>query len=267
MRRLVWTGLVILICVACNASSSDTVIPTEADIVSLATARFLTENAPPPGFGLVNFDPIDANLSAWQGWRYVASGNFEGTFDDTGEPAAGSFEAEVQANELGEARRVILRVEGGALSPSDAPRRLEGVRLSNDYYFVDTNGVCTSGGDGAEVIADLSAGQLIGGVISATPTGHQDTIEGIEVWQYTFAPENLRLPALHRGPDSAVAMGADLWIAPGLNAVLRMEINLTVEGVRILSGERAVSGALTLRYKLNVPELNMLPNISIPNGC
>jgi hypothetical protein len=242
-------------------------VPTLADVEMITTDTFLTANAPPPGFGQVNFDPIDAHLSDRPGWSYVTTGRFTGTFDDTGEPAEGRFEVQVQSNELSVARRVVLDVEGGALSPDESPRHLEGVRLSNDYYMVDTNGQCSSGGEGASAIADLSAGQLIGGVVDAVPTGHRQEIAGIPAWQYTFTPGNVRLPAVHRETSSSVALEADLWISPDYNAVLRFELTLTVERVRILWAERSVSGTLYLRYELDVSALDVQPNISIPYGC
>ncbi|MBN1202089.1 MAG: hypothetical protein JXJ20_09560 [Anaerolineae bacterium] len=252
---------------ACTPPDSDQPVPTVADINQLPTSIFLTENAPPPGFGEVAFNPIDANLSDRQGWTYTATGRFEGTFAGTDEPAEGTFEAQVWANELGEARRVVLQIEGVALSPEEKLLTLEGVRLSNDYYIVDNNGQCTVGGDSASVIADLSAGQLIGGVVRAVPTGHQQAIDGMQTWQYTFALQDMRFPAVHVGADSRVTPEADLWIAPEINAVLLFEATLTVENVRILSAERPVSGTLYLRYELSVTDLDVLPNISIPHGC
>lgn len=252
---------------ACSNGASDEPVPTVASLDTLPTAIFLTEHAPPPGFERVRFDPIDANLSNRQGWRYVVAGRFEGVFDATGESAEGDLDLVVQADELGEARRVVLRVAGGALSPNDDPIRLEGVRLSNDYYFVDTNGVCTVGGENAALIANLSAGQIVGGVSGATPTGHQDDINRVPVWQYTFAPDSVRLPALRLEEDSFVSVDADLWIAPSYNAVLRYELTITTRGVQILYGGQPVSGILTLRYELDVPSLDTRPNISIPNGC
>ena len=141
------------------------------------------------------------------------------------------------------------------------------MRLSNDYYIVDTNGVCTAGGDNASVIGDLSAGQIIGGVSQAVPTGHQDEINDVPVWQYTFTPDNVRLPAIHLDEESVVSVDAELWIAPSLNAVLRYDLSVTTRGVRILSGSQPVSGVLSLRYELDVSSLDTRPNISIPNGC
>lgn len=265
--RLVLLLALLVALTACSTAGSEEPVPTVARLDTLPTAIFLTEHAPPTGYDRVTFDPIDARLQDRQGWRYMVTGRFEGTYDATGEPANGVLDLSVQVDALGEARRVVLRVEGGALSPDDDPRRLEGVRLSNDYYIVDTNGVCSAGGDNASVIADLSAGQIVGGVSQALPTGHQDTINDVPVWQYTFTPDNVRLPAIHLDEDSFVSVDADLWIAPTYNAVLRYDLTVTTRGVRILSGSEPVSGILTLRYELDVPSLDTRPNISIPNGC
>lgn len=271
MRRTISRLLSLLVIAAglsaCDLSANDDPVPTVAQISELPTAQFLTQNAPPPGFGLVNFDPVDRNLNTRQGWAYVLNGSFEGTFDDTGDPAEGKFSIRVWANELGEARRVVLQVEGEGISPDEARRTLEGVRLSNDYFIVDTNGECTVGGEGATVIADLSAGQIIGGVIRAVPTGHRDTLDEVPLWQYTFAPEDVRLPALHPGADSTLDISADLWIAPQYNTVEHFELVLTVGKTRVLWGEHAVSGTLILNYKLLLPDVDVQPNISVPNGC
>lgn len=267
IRFLGWVVMASLIA-GCGGSAGDnTIVPTVADINVLPTSIFLTENAPPAGFGQVTFDPIEARLNERRGWSYTITGSFDGTFDDSGEPATGILTIQVWANELGEARRVVLEVEGSALSPDELGRRIEGVRLSNDYFIVDTNGVCTVGGEGATVIADLSAGQVIGGVTTAVPTGHRAEIEGVPAWQYTFAYGNIRLPAIHRDSSSQVALEADLWIAPSLNAVLRMEMTMSVQAVRVLWSEQAVSGTLNLNYQLNMSDFDRQPNISVPHGC
>lgn len=270
MRRLLWLWSLILVggLAACNASGgSDEPVPTKADLNTLPTHEYLTANAPPAGFGRVNVDPIEVNLSGHEGWHYTITGQFEGTFDATGAPAAGTLSVDVWANEIGETRRVILEVTGAALSPDDARRRLEGVRWSNDYYIVDTNGQCTVGGDGAEVIGNLAAGQLIGGVINAVPTGHRQEIGGYPAWQYTFAPNDARFPSVHRDANSRISLEADLWIAPDVNAVLRYEVRLMVAGVRLLSSDQAVSGTFYLRYDLDLNQLDQPPNISVPHGC
>jgi hypothetical protein len=277
MRRVELAGilLIVMAIAGCTSSNSDSgVVPTIASLDTLPTALFLTENAPPPGFGVVNFDPIDLHLSEHQGWTYQVTGSFEGTFDDSGQPAQGQFDVQVQSNEPGQQRRVVLQVQGSAFLQDAALLRLEGVRWSNDYYLVDVNGRCTvdQGGQmGGSAIGDLSAGQLIGGVKQAVPTGHRMDIAGIPAWQYTFAREDMRVPAIHQGPNSTVALEADLWIAPQYNAVLTYEVKATVQKVHILWVDQAtaspVSGTLSLRYELTVSQLDVLPNISVPHGC
>ncbi|WP_162909250.1 hypothetical protein [Aggregatilinea lenta] len=238
-----------------------------AHIDTLPTAMFLTQNAPPSGFGEVNFDPIDANLTDLEGWAYRITGSFSGEFVESGEPASGDFEINVWSNELGEARRVTLQVRGAALSPDAAGRSLEGVRLSNDYYTVDTNGVCTAGGESASIIADLSAGQIIGGVRGAQPNGFRQDMAGIPTWNYVFEAGDARLPAIHRDADSTVSITPELWIAPDYNAVMSYDLRLVVENVRILWAEQPVTGTLKMHYELDPNALQTLPNISIPNGC
>lgn len=276
ISRCGWIFAVLLIALAaCSSSGSDSlVVPTRADFDTLPTARFLTENAPPPGFGSLQLDPIDTFLADQPGWTYTVTGSFDGVFDATGEPAAGAFEVQVQANELGQTRRVVLEAQGAAFLPENALLRLEGVRFSNDYYIVDVNGLCTvdeGGTMGGSAIADLAAGQLIGGVSTAVPSGYRQEIEGLSAWQYTFTAEAMRLPAVHQIADSRVALEADLWVAPGVRAVVRYEVTATVRQVYLLWANQdaadTVSGTLYLRYELNVPELGTLPNISVPHGC
>lgn len=270
MRRwtlsLCWLALVagLVACEADNAALEP--LPTLADIEALPTVDFLTQNAPPVGFDEVSFDPLDRTLAARPGWVYSVVGEFDGTFVDTGDPAEGHFTLEVWADELGEARRAILEVEGLAVSPQEYVR-LEGVRISNDTYVVDLNGRCALDESGSSIVADLSAGQLIGGVVRATPTGHRDTVDDVPLWQYTFAPESLRLSAVRREAESTVSVDADLWVAPGVNAVARFEASADITNARILSAERAVSGTLYLRYELDLTQIDARPNISIPHGC
>lgn len=260
---------------ACDSSGGegDFVVPTLASLETIPTTIFLTENAPPPDFATLALDPIEHGLAAHSGWAYAVTGSFVGTFDATGEPAAGTISVQVQGNEPGQTRRVVLEIEGRAFLPGETPLRLEGVRFSNDYYTVDVNGVCTADGGeqlGGAAIADLSAGQVIGGVARAVPTGHRQTLDELPAWQYTFASADARLPAIHPGPDGAVTLAADLWFAPQASAVLRYEISAEVSGVHLLWADRAsstVSGTLTLRYTLDAAALDTPPNISVPHGC
>ena len=248
-------------------------LPTLVDPTTWPTALFLTENAPPTGFGEVDFSNIDRHLEQYQGWTYTVTGFFEGTADADGEPVRGELSVRVEGHEPGQKRRVVLQAEGRAFLPHDALLKLEGVRWSNDYYIVDVNGVCTVDIGGHEIdsaVADLSAGQLIGGVTRAVPTGHRQQIEGLEAWQYTFAPEAVRLPTVARYPESQVQLEADLWIAPEINAVVRYEVTAQVSHVHLFWADRngsTVTGTLYLRYDLDVPALDVLPNISVPHGC
>ncbi len=272
-RTLCLVVLLMLFAAACNQAHDDTVVPTLASYDTLPTALFLTQNAPPAGFGDVNFDPIDLHLSDHQGWVYTITGQFDGTFDASGQPAQGTLDIQIQGNELGAARRVVFTAEGLAFLVDEAILKLEGVRFSNDYYLVDVNGRCTSdpGGKlGGAEIADLSAGQVIGGILRAQPTGHRQEIEGIPAWQYGFTTDAVRLPAVHLGADSTLSLQADLWIAPQVNAVLRYEVTAQVAHVHLLWADLAaspVSGKLYLRYELSIPDLDALPNISVPHGC
>ncbi len=260
---------------ACTSSRDEEsfVVPTLASLETIPTAIFLTENAPPSGFGTLALDPIDRGLAAHPGWTYTVTGSFEGVFEASGDPALGTISVQVQGNEPGQARRVVLEIEGSAFLPGDAPLRLEGVRLSNDYYTVDVNGRCSTDGEeqpGGANIADLSAGQIIGGVAQALPTGHRQTLDELPAWQYTFAPADARLPAIQPGPDGTVTLAADLWFAPEIDAVPSYEISAVVSGVRLLYADRAsstVSGTLVLHYALDVAALGTLPNISVPHGC
>jgi len=275
MRRvyiLGWIVIIVLSLAGCTSPESDEPVPTMVDLTRLPTERFLRENAPPAGWESLALDPIDRLLPQHhQSWTYTITGSFEGTYSDTGEPAAGEFEAVVQVNEVGQAQRVLLSAEGDAFLSNEVLLKLEGVRFSNDYYVVDINGRCSHDETSGTAVADLGAGQLIGGVGRAVYTGHRQEIEGHPVWLYTFTPGDVRLPAIHRTPDSVVALAADLWAAPDLNAVLLYTVTASVERVTLLWADQAepklVSGTLYLRYELSIPDLNVPPNISIPNGC
>lgn len=238
------------------------------------THQFLTQQAPPQGFGvLTTLGSIDQTLSAQTGWAYTVRGTFEGINDATGDPVTGELTLTVQGDEPSQRRRVLLDVGGSAFLPDDGVLAIEGVRVSNDFYTVDVTGECTMDQGGqmmtAEVAA-LGAGDIIGGVAQAVPTGHQRSIEGLQAWQYTFAPATMRLPAIHRRTDSVVDVQADLWFAPDINAVLLYEVTAQVARVHLLWSDQTaatVSGTLYLRYEPDIPTLGVQPNISVPNGC
>jgi hypothetical protein len=234
------------------------------------TAEFMTENAPPPGFDKgIAFAPIDRNLEALPHWHYVVSLSFEGDYADTQKATTGTISAEVYSNELVGERRVIIRAIGDAFGPSGA-RNVEGVRLGNEYYFVDQNGVCSKATDdpSRHRVAELTAGSLIGGVKRATHTYAHKTIESVPAWQFAFMPGDVDPPALEmtQGGKVNIASG-ELWVAPSLNAVLEYGITLQVQSVilPIFQADRQLTGKLQASYRLL--ETGVSYNIAIPFGC
>lgn len=275
VRRRIWLSLLALIAGACGSiPSSDAPLPTQVDLTLYPTHQFLTQHAPPAGFGvLAGYQGIDRGLAAHQGWTYRVTAVFEGVDDRSGSPVSGSLTLQVQGNEPAQSRRVLLQAEGRAFLTTDGALTLEGVRWSNDYYIVDGAGRCTvdRGRQMADsAIADLGAGDIIGGVVRAVPTGHRQELQGQRAWQYTFVPADLILPAIHTQADSRVSVAADLWFAPDLNAVLVYDLTVTVARVHLLWSDPAqptVSGTLYLHYAPEVPALGQLPNIAVPHGC
>jgi hypothetical protein len=139
------------------------------------------------------------------------------------------------------------------------------VRLSNNYYMLNPNGVCIT--DEAQIadIANLRAGQLIGGVTVAQPTGQpSDLINGYQAWQYGFAPEHLTYPAVQTSSELDILTG-ELWAAPEYNVAVRFTVEMNVYQAVLLFGNRPVTGRLTYQY--NVYDIGIQPNISVPNGC
>lgn len=273
--RSLGVALLALLIVACSSvTAPEAPLPTLVDPPLYPTHQFLTQNAPPPGFGeLIGYQAIDRGVTGHLGWSYTVTAHFEGVNDRSGEALSGRLTLSVQGNEPAQTRRVILQAEGRALLGAEGAVRLEGVRWSNDYYSVDAAGRCTAdqGGRSAEAaLADLGAGAIIGGVARAVPTGHRQELAGQRAWQYTFAPGDVVLPAVHLRADSQMSLAADLWFAPDLNAVLVYELTATVARVHLLWADQqgaTVSGTLYLRYALDVAALGTLPNIAVPHGC
>lgn len=276
LRWIIVLLVVVIVLAGCTSSpeSDDVPIPTPLDLTQFPTAVFLTENAPPAGFGVVTaFDAVDRNLAPHQGWTYTITGQFEGLADATGEPVTGTLHVRVQGNEQSQTRWVVLEAGGNAFVDIADTVRLEGVRYSNDYYLVDSTGRCTVDPGGRMVdsrLADLGAAQIIGGVTRAVPNGTHEDRMGYHAWQYVFSPDDMLLPAIYQRTDSRVTVAADLWIAPEIDAVLVYEVRATVARVHLLWADQShstVSGTLYLRYELDTSTLGVLPNISVPNGC
>ena len=235
----------------------DEPVPAVARLDTLPTAIFLTEHAPPPATGTVASIPL-TRLS--DGRAGAGDRALRGHLRLDRQSANGQLGCRCKWT-AGEARRVVLRVEA-------APRRTTtraGGRspAGNDYYIVDTNGVCSAGGDARPSSRICPPGRSSAECRrpSRPVTRTNQQRAGLAVPSHPTA-----MPAI-LDEDSFVSIDADLWIAPSLNAVLRYDLTVTTRGVRILSGSEPVSGMLTLRYELDVPSLDARPNISIPNGC
>jgi len=241
-------------------------IPTPNSIEAGGTAQYLTRNAPPPGWEKeARFPQIDANLTNLPSWHYTVSLSVDGVFDGTQDKAQGSLTAEVYSNELAGERRVILNATGSAFS-LNVDRNVEGVRLSNDYYLVNQNRVCAKVTEPKDRgVADLTASGLIGGIRRAVPVGERKTVNKIDVWEYTFLPDDVNPPAMTLGEGGKVTIAAgDLWVAPVNKAVFEYTITLNVEKAS-LQGSKPITGQVRAAYQL--VETGVPYNISIPNGC
>ncbi len=259
--------LMCMVVAACDFSPAPPPLPTVANVQAGQTAIYLTKNAPPPGFEQsVQFPQIDANLSNLPGWHYTVGLYFDGVFAGTSDRAQGSLNADVSSNELSGDRRVLLKASGAAFGLQQ-DRNVEGVRLGNDYYLVDANKVCTKIAQPgtSQQVADLKAGTLIGGVKLATPMGERKTDNKVDVWEYSFTPENVIPPTLQIGSAGKLTVAAgDLWVAPSVKGVWQYTITLDAENV-LLQGDRPLTGQIRATYQLI--ETGVQYNIAIPYGC
>jgi hypothetical protein len=249
----------------------DVPLPTPADLDALATSLPLTQNPPPTPFDRPQtaFAQIDAGLTRLAGWRYVVQLDFDGVFARTPRETHARTQAEVWYNQLASARRVVVQTEGELIGQSENVQ-YEAVRLGPDAFLV-RDGACLIAESDAALAADLRAGDLIGGVGLAAPSGRSAVINGETVWQYTFDAESLLVPSVRVEEGGYVVYeSGELWIAPnaddnGNGAVVRYYVNLTVENAIIFDRQLPVSGTLVLRYDLY--EVGTAVNISVPFGC
>ncbi len=240
-----------------------TSIPTLASPAEAATAYFMTENAPPPGFReAVAFPQVDAQLPQLEGWRYEVTLQFDGIFARTPRETSASARAQVWFNQLGSARRVVVET-AGELIGQEEDNSFEAVRMGPDAFLV-TNNICNTGAD-AETAADLRAGLLVGGVHHAIPTGHHATLNGEEAWQYRFEAQDLNLPAIRLDEGGTLAASGEMWIAPEHNAVVRFYVNLDVENAFIFDRQLPVTGQVILRYDLY--DIGEPAPVTVPFGC
>jgi hypothetical protein len=268
-RRTFALGMALMVClfvVGCTFNLAPPPMPTPKTVEDELTARYKTEVAPPPGFETgVQFPRVDANLDQQPGWHYKLSLSFDGVFTGTQDSTTGTLDADIYGNEQSGARRVVLAASGAAFGLTE-DRRIEGVRIGNDYYQVDANKICTKvEKPGSGQIADLMAGNIIGGVRNASPAANKKTENGIDIWQYDIPAGELIPPALQVGEGGGVTIAAgELWVAPSLKAVWLYSITLNVDNA-ILQGDRPLTGQVRATYQL--VETGVLYNISIPFGC
>jgi hypothetical protein len=243
-------------------------LPTPASISGLETALPLTQNAPPPPFnGEVRaFDRIDNNLNELAGGRYVVELTFTGVYAGTDRTADATARAEVTFDQISSARRVLVQTTGALLNADTRESLVEGVRLGPDAFLV-RDGVCLTGaGDDARLAASLSAGQLIGGAVVMRPAGGRATINGEDVYRFTFDEADWLFPAVQRGDTTQVAIESfEVWLSPAKEAVVRYHMNFAVQDAVIFGNPQAVTGRVLVRY--DAYELDAPVNITVPFGC
>lgn len=238
-------------------------LPTPASIEGLATAQFLTQNAPPPGYEVpLSVPQVDANLNALAGWRYIVHLEFDGVFANTPRETSATANAEVWYRQLGTARRVVVSTSGELLGAEG--NAFEAVRLGSDAFLVRNN-VCSGGADAATA-ANLNAGELVGGVNRAMFDNARATLNGEEAWRYAFTTADLNLPSIRLADEGSLSLtGGELWFAPAHEAVVRFYVNLDVSNAIIFDRQLPVTGQVILRYDLY--EVGVEPNITVPFGC
>ncbi|MGB7339712.1 MAG: hypothetical protein WBC91_12535 [Phototrophicaceae bacterium] len=263
MKHL-WGLIGLILLAGCTATNNPPVLPTLAQPEAIATGLVLTENAPPPGFDTVSFPNIDANLERLSGWRYEMFFSLDGVFARTPRSTGASTQASVTYDQVGSKRRIeaIIDVD---LEDVAEPIAYEGVRLGPDTFLI-RDGRCSSNTPNAELLADLSAGRLLGGVASATTAIRAEQINGQDVWLYRFLAEDLILPNVQIGDEGRLlSMVGELWVAPEHNVVVRYNVTLEVENATIFDQALPISGTINMQY--NLFDIGVVPNISVPNGC
>ncbi|MEL6309610.1 MAG: hypothetical protein AAFV98_11000 [Chloroflexota bacterium] len=254
----------VFILTSCQQAPDMDALPTLADPESLATAIVLTENAPPAGYETVSFPRLDDNTQALAGWRAEMFFQLEGAFARTTRETSASTNATITYDQVGSARRVIATRDLN-LAEEAEPLSLEAVRLGEDTFLV-REGRCASNVPDGDLLADLSAGDLLGGVTSATSASQRETINGEEVWLYRFLAEDLVLPNITLGEDARLLSAqGDLWVAPEHDVVVRFNLTLVVENATIFDQDLPISGTISMQYDLY--DIGTVPNLSIPNGC
>jgi hypothetical protein len=256
----------LLVLTGCTGQRGQTLedIPTPASIAGLATAQYLTQNAPPPGFrDAITVPEVDKNLNSLTGARYIVQLEFNGVFARTTRQTSANATAEVWLAQITSARRVEVNTSGELIGREN--NAFEAVRLGPDAFLVRNN-TCLKEGPDAATAADLRAGTLVGGVKQAAPTGRRATLNGQEAWEYAVQPDALNLPSIRLADDGTLKLsGGELWFAPASNTVIRFYLNLDVTNAIIFDRQLPVSGQVIIRYDLY--DIGVAPNITVPYGC
>jgi hypothetical protein len=266
-RRIIFTALLMMVLLAgCNGRRGQDInsLPTPAEMNPLATAQYLTQNAPPPEYrGDVSYPQVDAGLQAIEGWRYQVQLEFDGVFARTSRETSANATAEVWFKQVGSARRVVVSTSGELIGREN--NVFEAVRLGPDAFMVRQN-TCVKDIPDAETAADLRAGTLVGGVNRATPTGLRATVNGEDVWEYHFTTADLNLPSIRLVDEGSMeATDGELWIAPEHDKVIRFYVNLNIDNAIIFDRQLPVSGTVIIRYDLY--DIGQPVNITVPFGC
>jgi hypothetical protein len=263
LKRMLLLALTVLL-TACRQREVVIVLPTETTLELAATAAVLTREAPPPGFDVVRFPLIDANLTQLDSYRAQFSFAFNGTFARTPRLASTETHGETTANVLQRARRTVSTIRT-TLRPNVQPLQLDAVLLGDDPFLV-RDGVCVQNREEALLATNLIAGTVLGGVREARALPRRAIVNGEQVWEYSFTLDDLNLPNVSFGDNSRViGLSGELWVSPARGVVVRYYLNLNVENVTLFDEPLPVTGALILRYDLFLHEDP--PNISIPFGC
>jgi hypothetical protein len=275
-RRASFLGLIAtiltasMILAACGPIlGKDNVTPSptrfEQSFEQYETSLPYTQNAPPEDFDTVSFPEIDDNLPTTVYSRFELTVNFDGYYTDTSEPVDGFMRLKAWNDEFNVARQIQIEFLGDVFSGGAS--NLDVVRINNSYYMINPNGVCiTDQGQVAE-LANIRAGQLIGGVEFAQPTSNVADINGFRAWQYGFDEQFINPPAIQfEGENNELDyLSGAVWVSPEHNVVVRYTVEMNVHHATLLFGERPVTGRI--RYQYDVYDIGLAPIISIPNGC
>ncbi|MFP4321186.1 MAG: hypothetical protein ACLFTK_01900 [Anaerolineales bacterium] len=257
-----WLVLVSLAACTDDASAPPVAVPTQADPAAVRTQ--LATTPVPEGFETVAFDPIDYNRDQLPGYHFEITVSFEGQYTASGEDANAGLVMQVWENSVQRERRVVMSFTGDALS--GGLQRVEATRFENDFYLLDSNGICTQNSSAAREIATLQAAQIVGGVRLALPTGLSREINGQQSFQYAFGEDTLTLNIWQDESPSAVdVLSGELWVWPELNVAARFGVSINTHNERVLFGEQPITGNITYQYNLLNVEADQ--NITLPNGC